>query len=172
MLGVAVKAGTREDAVREVLLELVPRSHRLAYWMLHDADAAADAVQEAALVAWRRRATLRDPNAAEAWFNRILTNVCLSEIRRRSRPAPIVDQPVVDDERESIARQDELARCLGSLTGEEQAVLALRFGRDLTVSQIAVTIGIREGTVKSRLHSALAHLRAAIEAERRREREA
>jgi RNA polymerase sigma-70 factor (ECF subfamily) len=171
MLGVAATTDTRADAVRELLLELVPRSHRLAYWMLHDADAAADAVQEAALIAWRRRTTLRDPDAAEAWFNRILTNVCLGEIRRRTRRSPIETEPAVDDERENLARQDELARCMRSLTGEEQVLLALRFGRDLAVSQIAATIGIREGTVKSRLHSALAHLRAELDAERRREPE-
>jgi RNA polymerase sigma-70 factor (ECF subfamily) len=170
MLGVAATADTREDAVREILLELVPRSHRLAYWMLHDADAAADAVQEAALIAWRRRTTLRDPDAAEAWFNRILTNVCLGEIRRRMRPPPIETEPAVDDERENLARQDELARSMRDLTGEEQVLLALRFGRDLTVAQIAATLRIREGTVKSRLHSALAHLRAELDAERRRER--
>jgi DNA-directed RNA polymerase specialized sigma24 family protein len=48
-------------------------------------------------------------------------------------------------------------------------VVAMRFGRDLTVPQIALQTGIREGTVKSRLHNAQEHLRAAFEAERRAE---
>ena len=42
----------------------------------------------------------------------------------------------------------------------------------MTVPAIAAATGIREGTVKSRLHSALEHLRAAIEAERRLEESA
>jgi DNA-directed RNA polymerase specialized sigma24 family protein len=45
----------------------------------------------------------------------------------------------------------------------------MRYGRDLTVPQIAAHTGIREGTVKSRLHNAQEHLRAAFEAERRAE---
>jgi DNA-directed RNA polymerase specialized sigma24 family protein len=55
---------------------------------------------------------------------------------------------------------------------DEQLLLALRFGRDLTVPAIAAATRMREGTVKSRLHSALEHLRAALEAERRAERRA
>jgi RNA polymerase sigma-70 factor (ECF subfamily) len=47
--------------------------------------------------------------------------------------------------------------------------VALRFGRDLTIPQIAAETGLAEGTVKSRLHYALEHLRGALEAERRAE---
>jgi RNA polymerase sigma-70 factor (ECF subfamily) len=63
----------------------------------------------------------------------------------------------------------QLALALKTLTPDQQIVLALRYARDLSVPQIAERIGLREGTVKSRLHFALRHLRAAIEAERRRE---
>jgi len=59
-----------------VLLARLPGAQRLASWILHDPVAAEDAVQEAALLAWDRRRSLRDPGAGEAWFNRILVNVC------------------------------------------------------------------------------------------------
>jgi RNA polymerase sigma-70 factor (ECF subfamily) len=65
--------------------------------------------------------------------------------------------------------RDEVGRALGRLTLDEQIVVAMRYGRDLTVPQIAAQTGIREGTVKSRLHNAQEHLRAAFEAERRAE---
>jgi RNA polymerase sigma-70 factor (ECF subfamily) len=46
-------------------------------------------------------------------------------------------------------------------------IVALRYGLQLTVPQIADRLEIPEGTVKSRLHHALEHLRATIEADRR-----
>jgi DNA-directed RNA polymerase specialized sigma24 family protein len=55
------------------------------------------------------------------------------------------------------------------LTADQQVVLGLRFGRDLTVPQIAAETGVPEGTVKSRLHHSLEHLRAALAAEHRAE---
>ena len=52
----------------------------------------------------------------------------------------------------------------GSLKPEHRVVLFLRFYEDLTVDQIAERIGIRQGTVKSRLHYGLERLRQAYEA--------
>jgi RNA polymerase sigma-70 factor (ECF subfamily) len=62
---------------------------------------------------------------------------------------------------------DDLELALGQLTPNEQVVLALRYGKDMTVPMIAEATGLPEGTVKSRLHNALRHLRAAIDAQRR-----
>ena len=171
MLDVAMKVGTRNDeAVRALLLSRVPQAHRLATWILHDPIAAEDAVQEAALLAWDGRRHLRDADSAEAWFNRILVNVCHAELRRRSRRGPVAElDPITDGGHESFSQRDELTHAIRTLVPDEQLLLALRFGRDLTVPQIAATTGMRDGTVKSRLHSALQHLRAALEAERRAE---
>jgi RNA polymerase sigma-70 factor, ECF subfamily len=171
MLGVAAPTRTHTElAVRDLLLEGVPRAHRLATWILHDPIAAEDAVQQAALLAWGRRRSLRDPESVEAWFNRILVNVCRAELRRRSRRVPVTEvEPETDGGHTSIGQRDELTRAIRTLDPEEQLLLGLRFGRDLTVPQIAATTGMREGTVKSRLHSALGHLRAALDAARRAE---
>ncbi len=86
MLDMAIEAGAQsDDAIRSLLLARLPDAHKLANWILHDPVAAEDAVQEAALLAWDRRRSLRDPASADAWFNRILVNVCRAELRRRSR---------------------------------------------------------------------------------------
>jgi RNA polymerase sigma-70 factor (ECF subfamily) len=63
----------------------------------------------------------------------------------------------------------DLRAAISRLTSDEQALLALRFGSELTVPQIADRLQIPEGTVKSRLHATLQHLRAALDAERRSE---
>ena len=55
-----------------------------------------------------------------------------------------------------------LERALDQLDPDHQVVVTLRFGADLTIPAIAATLGIPEGTVKSRLHHALGRLRVGI----------
>jgi RNA polymerase sigma-70 factor (ECF subfamily) len=172
MLDVTIEAKARTDGdVRSLLLARLPEARKLANWILHDPIAAEDAVQEAALLAWDRRRSLRDAASADAWFNRILVNVCRGELRRRARRPLIVEiEPAEDGTHGALAIRDELTRAIRRLVPDEQLLLALRYGRDLTVPAIAAATGMPEGTVKSRLHSGLEHLRAALEAERRAER--
>lgn len=159
-----------DDAVANLLVGRAAQAHRLAAWILRDPFGAEDVVQEAALIAWNRRSSLRNAASAEAWFNRIVVNACRDELRRRARTRHLPRLESGGDEAwNSLAQRDELDRAVARLTPDEQVVLGLRFGRDLTVPQIATQTGLAEGTVKSRLHHALEHLRGALAAERRAE---
>ena len=168
------RGATGDEAVRKTLLARVGDARRLAAFILRDPAAAEDAVQQAALLAWDRRASLRSDDDADGWFTRIVVNVCRDELRRRSRRPQLVTL----EPRDTVAGMhvassggdgpdENLAAAMERLTAEEQALLALRFGRELTVPQIAVVLEIPDGTVKSRLHSTLRNLRAALDAERR-----
>jgi RNA polymerase sigma factor (sigma-70 family) len=170
MVDEAAVSVTTDDAARRLLLSRIDGAYRLATFILRDGLAAEDAVQEAALLAWDRRRTLRDGNAFDGWFTRILVNVCRDELRRRARrPRVITIDPPVGAGASPSAHDVDLAPALSRLTPDEQGLLALRYGRELTVPEIADLLGIPEGTVKSRLHSTLQHLRAAFDAERRSE---
>jgi RNA polymerase sigma-70 factor (ECF subfamily) len=158
-----------DDDVAELLVSRTPEAHRLATWILRDPVAAEDAVQEAALAAWNARKKLRHVDNPAGWFTTIVVNVCRDELRRRDRrrtlPAPV--DSVVGEPPDRLAIRDEIGRAIARLTAVEQLVIGLRFGRDLTVPQIAAQTGLAEGTVKSRLHHSLEHLRSALAAERR-----
>jgi RNA polymerase sigma-70 factor, ECF subfamily len=170
MFDEAARPLTADDAVRRLLLSRIDDAYRLATFILRDPLTAEDAVQEAALLAWDRRKSLRDSRTADGWFTRILVNVCRDELRRRARRARVIDlQPTMSSGSTASAADDELQPAIARLTPDEQSLLALRFGRDLTIPEIAAQLTIPEGTVKSRLHYALAHLRAALDAERRAE---
>ena len=162
-------AATGEEAVRALLLSGLDGAYRLATCILRDSCAAEDAVQEAALRAWSMRRGLRDPDRAEAWFAQIVVNTCRAELGRRSRRPIVAELNAVVGPDDSPDLRDEVGRALARLSADEQVVLAMRYGRDLTVPQIAAQSGLREGTVKSRLHNAQQHLRAAFEAEGRAE---
>jgi RNA polymerase sigma-70 factor (ECF subfamily) len=169
------RAGIDGAALVRLIVERLDEERRVATWILQDVQAAEDAVQEAAMLAWDRRATLRDRDAADAWFGRIVVNVCREELRRRSRRPRVIELVVAADVPDSRAApgdpgvRDEVARALARLDRDEQVLLALRFGRDLAVPQIAARLALPEGTVKSRLHAALGHMNAALAAERRAE---
>ncbi len=144
------------------------RAYRLAAVILQDRVEAEDATHDAALLAWHRWGELRDHARFEAWFGRILINVCKDRLRSRRRRRRLegdgaTGAPRVEPDVAEIAeRRDRIARGLERLDPDERIVIALRYGADLTVPAIAPLIGCAEGTVKSRLHRALRRLRDAL----------
>jgi RNA polymerase sigma-70 factor (ECF subfamily) len=154
--------------------------YRLAAVILGDPVEAEDAVHDAAVVAWRGFAGLRERDRFEAWFGRILVNGCRDRLRARRRRPVILAIPafgstdaglphdrIADagaDLGADFATRDQLERAFGRLEPEQAVVVALRYYADLTVPQIAARLAIPEGTVKSRLHHALRRLRVIVEA--------
>lgn len=147
------------------------RAYRTARLILLDPAEAEDAAHDAALSAWRRFDDLRDPTRFDAWFGRILVNACRDHLRRRRRLVVSIDELVVQpidrrpgsDPTAGAAERDLLRGAFRALSPEHREVVALRFYADLTIDEIAERTGARSGTVKSRLHHALRHLRASLE---------
>lgn len=157
-----------DDEMADFLVSRTPEAYRLATWILRDPVAAEDAVQSAALSAWDARRRLRSAEKLRSWFTKMVVNQCRDELRQRSRrlPVTLVDAHVGEPGAE-LADRDEVGRAIGHLSPDEQVLIALRFGQDLTVPQIAEQLRLPEGTVKSRLHHSLDYLRSALAAERR-----
>jgi RNA polymerase sigma-70 factor (ECF subfamily) len=148
------------------------RCMAIAYRILRDADLADDAVQAALITAWRELRTLRDPDRFEPWLHRILTRECYAEARRRTRWSADIRILPVDREQGtggilSVNDRDQLDRAFRRLTLEQRAVLVFHHYLDLPVLEVADRLGIPVGTVKSRLHHAVAALRASLEADAR-----
>ncbi|MGH2467715.1 MAG: RNA polymerase sigma factor [Candidatus Limnocylindrales bacterium] len=167
---------TRERAFAELVdRHALDRAYRLATLILGDRSEAEDAAHDAALAAWRHLDDLRDPARFEAWFGRILVNVCRDRLRARRRvsvrqiAADVSDEivvrsgPRVADPTEGVARHQQMAQALASLNDAQREVVILRFYLDLSIDQIAARLGSRPGTIKSRLHYALLQLRAAYD---------
>ena len=143
------------------------QSYRLATLILRDRDEAEDATQEAIARAWSSWKTLRDPDRFDAWFDRILVNVCRNRMRH-VRTIRVValdnahEMPAADSHGSTMARLT-LEPAFARLNPEQRIIVVLRFWRDLPVEEIAERLSVPEGTVKSRLHYALKALREAIE---------
>jgi len=155
-------------AFRRLAESQLDASYRLASAILGDPTEAQDAVHDAFVTAWRKWGSLRDHSRFEPWFQRILVNTCRNRLRRASRlstsefPAEVV-RPAAD-ETAAVHDRDVLDRGFERLSADDRVVLILRYYRDMKVDDIAELIGVRPGTVMSRLHRAQGRLRAALEA--------
>ena len=128
---------------------------------------AEDAAQDAFTQAWRRRDTLRDVTRFEAWFQRILVNICRERLRARARGrVRMIDVPpeqATDDDAPHALTRSAVGRALAGLDADHRIVVIQRYWADLTVDDIADRVGVPAGTVKSRLHYALRTLEPSLE---------
>jgi RNA polymerase sigma-70 factor, ECF subfamily len=158
-----------EASFERLVVDHLDRAYRLAAVILGSSADAEEAVSDAALLAWRSRNSLRDPDRFEAWFSRIVVNQCRDRLRSQRRRPVVEVLPTAPNEatepgdfRDLIHTRDELAREFELLSADDRITLALRFWADLSIESIAERLGVPAGTVKSRLHHAIARLRAGL----------
>lgn len=166
------KGGDRE-AFAQLAAGEVDRLLATARLLLRDSSLAEDAVQEAFVRCWRRLPTLREVERFEGWLFRILVNAAADEQKRRrrfERSIRILEiEPTLPDGVSAIGDRDQLDRAFRRLSLDHRTVVVLHHYLGLPLSEIAETLDIPVGTVKSRYHYAMSGLRAAIEADARAE---
>src|SRR4051794_14162788 len=123
---------------------------------------AEDAAQEAAMRAWRRRATCHD--APAAWIRAIARNEALRTAGRRRDEAPLEAVTEVHGEAPECADSHDVRVAVGALEQSDRLLLLLRYWGDLTQPEVARATALPEGTVKVRLHRARQRLRVALSA--------
>ena len=166
----AARSGDHE-AFEALAIAVGDRLFAIAWLILRDRQRAEDAVQEALVHAWRELPRLRDPDRFEAWLRRLLVNACADEGRYQRRLSAEVrmirSEPTTEDGAQSLEDRDQLERGFRRLKPEQRTVVVLHFYVGLPVPEIAETLGVPVGTVKSRLHYATEALRAALDADDR-----
>jgi RNA polymerase sigma-70 factor (ECF subfamily) len=165
-LALLAAARQRDPAAFDALLRpLIEPGYRLAYSMLQRREEAEDAVQEAALNAWRGIHRLRDDTRSlRPWFLTIVVNQC--RMARRSRWRSVLRQADVEGATEHVeerwAGRMDVRRALGSMSPGDRAALWLRFGEDLSVEQVAKVLGISPSAAKARIYRAVARFRPVL----------
>jgi RNA polymerase sigma-70 factor (sigma-E family) len=159
------------DAFAALVSQATNRLFALACLILRDSDRAADATQDAFVRAWRELPKLRDADRFDAWLRRLVVNACYDEARRVRRRAEVslvsmADRSVVDSV-SAMAESDRVERAFRRLPFDQRTALLLQHYLDLSQTEIAETLGIPLGTVKSRIRHGLAAMRAEIEADDR-----
>jgi RNA polymerase sigma-70 factor (ECF subfamily) len=155
------------DAFAELVRGSVTRLDGAARLILRDPELARDAVQEAFIRAWRDLPGLRDPDRFDAWLHRLTVNACLDLARRRRRRVievelEPIDAPVAFDPALAFADREIVDAAMRHLDADGRAIVVLHYFLGMPLTEVAATLGIPVGTVKSRLHRALGEMRIAV----------
>jgi RNA polymerase sigma-70 factor, ECF subfamily len=174
-LGTLDRARGGDSSAFDALVEArVGSMLRLAMAITGDEAEARDAVQDALVSAWRQLASLRDPEAFDAWLTRILVNRCRKGVRRRGvrrlHEVPVEAADVVADAGSAdvagaVAERRALERAFDRLSIDERTLLVLHHLEGRSLPSIAAVLGIPVGTAKSRLSKARLALERALDRE-------
>jgi RNA polymerase sigma-70 factor (ECF subfamily) len=151
-----------ERAFARIAEEYAGRLFTVAYRMLGDRSDAEDAVQRALLKAFAARQSYSNQWAVSTWLYRVLSNVCIDELRRRrARPESTAPARATGSAgRDTVDRLD-VARALEAVPREARLLLALHYVDGLSYRELAKVRGISVNTVKSQLARGKAIFRAA-----------
>jgi len=170
------------DAFNALLLHYQTQVYNLAWHLLHDEAAADDATQEAFISAYKGLAKFRG-GSFRAWLLRIVANACYDELRRRKRRPTVSWEDFGDTDSEAnphladggplpeqTVQQQELRalleRTLAKLPEDQRMVIVLVDRMGLAYQEVADTMNVRLGTVKSRLARARAQMQQLLQEER------
>lgn len=158
------------EAFSALMTERIPKLYGIAGLITGRRDIAEDAVQEALIHAWRDLPRLRDIERFDAWLHRLLVNACHDQGRQQRRQraeTTLTDEHHAADRdpAQALAVRDELERAFRHLGLGDRKVIVLRHYLGLSTREAATAMGMREGTLKSRLHRAMRSMAAAMEAE-------
>ena len=167
--------GGETDAFEPLVTENQSRVYHLALKMLSDPEDAYDVSQEAFLKAFTSLKSFKGESSFSSWLYRIAANLCLDQLRSRKKQktASLVYlddeaaeqelqlpdlryEPASELERRELRRAIDAA--LEKLPPQSRSILLLREASGLSYSEIGRTLGLEEGTVKSRLFRARARL--------------
>ena len=165
----------RIRGAREALIELYGEHYdplvRLAHLVTHDPSIAEDLVHEAFLKLYGSWHRVRDHDRAPAYLRTTLVNLAHGRARRhhvalRKRPAAAPDAASAEEGAVGLENRREVVECLRGLPPRQRERLVLRHYNDMTETEIADTLGISVGSVRTHvkrgmavLHRRLGHLR-------------
>ncbi len=164
-----IKAVARDD--RRAAYDLATRKFRdrlyyHAYYITKDHEEAYDVVQEVFIRAMREKRFFNEDFRMKAWLFRVTSNLCFNLVRDRKRRGAILE--TVPREENSRAdqvdkvfngeRRGEVMAALDLMTEDHRKILILRYYDDLSYAEIAEVLGIKLGTVMSRLSRARTRL--------------
>jgi RNA polymerase sigma-70 factor (ECF subfamily) len=173
-VAVEISQGTLEQAARgdsaafaEIVHVCQSMVYSIAWHFLRDEALAEELAQDVFLHLYRSLNAIESPSHLMSWLRKVACHRAIDQSRRRKfRPRLGLDQAPEPSqaplERDPLMAS-QLDRLVAGLSERSRAIVVLRYQEDLEPGEIAETLGIPVGTVKSNLHRTLAVLRTRLE---------
>jgi RNA polymerase sigma-70 factor (sigma-E family) len=157
-----------DAAVEQLYASHYGRLVRLSVLLVGDPETAEEVVQDSFVAMHGRWRSLREPDQGLAYLRQTVVNRSRSVLRHRGVrarhvPVPVPDLPGADEDVLVTERRAFVLDAMRGLPDRQREVLALRYYLDLSEADIAQTLGISKGAVKSHASRGVAALRAQME---------
>lgn len=150
-----------KDALVELIMAQKKDYYKLAFIYMKNKEDALDAMEDMIVILYENIHRLKDEGAFYRWSKTILSNCCKRLLRDKKRVVPLAE--IKEDASEvGYGQKDNqimLDQYLSSLSDKHQEIIKLRYILDLDYQSISDLLKIPLGTVKSRIYTALAHLK-------------
>ena len=167
------------DAFGQLMEPLEQLVWRVCWHYTGNREAAEDCGQEAMIRIWRNLANYRGECALESWVYRIAANCCMDWLRKKKRDKSVSMEPMREQgfdpadtspgtEEQAVAKDERqrLREAIAQLPDDQREALILTQLEKIPYDEVAQSLGISEGTVKSRVNRAKARLKEILSEER------
>jgi RNA polymerase sigma-70 factor (sigma-E family) len=157
-----------DDAVTELYAANYLTLVRLAALLVRDVATAEEVVQESFVAMHARWRLLRDSDKALPYLRQAVVNRSRSVLRHRTivdrhAPKPPPDMPSAEQGALALLERSALVAAVRQLPLRQREVIVLRYYGGLSETQIAITLGISNGAVKSHTFRAMSSLRTTLD---------
>ncbi|NIO48798.1 MAG: sigma-70 family RNA polymerase sigma factor [Candidatus Aminicenantes bacterium] len=158
-----VKKGSKE-AYQQIVSRYMKKAYYIALSYVHNHQDALDISQESFIKAFRKIRNFSIQKPFFPWFYKLMKNLCLDHLRRRSRvkEIPLDGIQVLDEKREDREMKEVLWRGIERLPFEQREVVILRYFQQLSYDEIAEMTEKPVGTVMSSLYYSKKRLKKII----------
>lgn len=160
------------EAFEQLMAPMEQRIWRICWHYTGNREAAEDCGQEAMLRIWRSLESYRGDCALESWVYRIAANCCMDYLRKNKRDKSVSMEPMQEQgfdppdispgtEEQAVAADERqhLREAIASLPEDQREALVMTQLERISYEEAARSLGVSEGTVKSRVNRAKARLK-------------
>ena len=158
------------DAFSELVRRHQQVTYNLAYRFMRDSTQAEDMAQEAFVKAFRLLKGFRGDSSFSTWLYRVTSSVCLTELGRRKRRGEVELQPThynkaAVEPTYNLDLPDHIRRCVTQLSDRYAEIVTLYYLKGISYEEIAESLDIPMGTLKTWMFRARKQLRSIVEVE-------
>jgi len=152
------------DSYQEIIEEMKIYLYSVAIKYLKDDFDAADAISNTIIISFENLKSVRKLEFFKTWITRILINECKKILVSKNKNVSVEGyEETLEAESIDIEGNIDIKTYLEQIPKQQKAVILMYYYEEMTIVEIAETLEISEGTVKSRLFTARNNLKKLIE---------